>query len=59
MKTASYEGRQVFIALDLLRELSAASCICDGVVVSGTSTHWDIHPHSSISFHLAKIDRTL
>ena len=33
MKTTSYEGKQVFIGLDVHREFFVASCICDGVVV--------------------------
>ena len=33
MKTTSYEGKQVFIGLDVHREFFVASCICEGVVV--------------------------
>ena len=33
MKTPSYEGKQVYIGLDVHREYFVASCICDGVVV--------------------------
>ena len=33
MKTASYEGKQVYIGLDVHRECFVASCICDGAVV--------------------------
>jgi hypothetical protein len=33
MKMTSYEGKQVFIGLDVHREFFVASCICDGVVV--------------------------
>ena len=33
MKTASYEGKHVYIGLDVHRELFVASCICEGVVV--------------------------
>ena len=33
MGTPSYEGKQVYIGLDVHREFFVASCICDGVVV--------------------------
>jgi hypothetical protein len=33
MKTTSYEGKQVWIRLDVNREFFVASCICEGVVV--------------------------
>ena len=33
MKTTSYEGKQVYMGLDVHREFFVASCICDGVVV--------------------------
>jgi lipid-binding SYLF domain-containing protein len=33
MKTTSYEGKQVFIGLDVNRKFFVASCICEGVVV--------------------------
>jgi transposase len=33
MKTTSYEGKQVYIGLDVHREFFVASCICDGVAV--------------------------
>ena len=33
MKTTSYEGKQVFIGLDVHRECFVASCSCEGVVV--------------------------
>ena len=33
MKTTRYEGRQVYMGLDVHREFFVASCICDGVVV--------------------------
>jgi transposase len=33
MKTTSYEGKQVYIGLDVHREFFVASCICEGVVV--------------------------
>jgi hypothetical protein len=32
MKAASYEGKQVFIVLDVHREFFVATCICDAVV---------------------------
>ena len=33
MGTPSYEGKQVYMGLDVHREFFVASCICDGVVV--------------------------
>lgn len=33
MKAACYEGKQVFIGLDVHREFFVAGCICEGVVV--------------------------
>jgi len=33
MGTLSYEGKQVYMGLDVHREFFVASCICDGVVV--------------------------
>jgi transposase len=33
MGTPSYEGKQVYMGLDVHREFLVASCICDGVVV--------------------------
>ena len=33
MRTPSYEGKQVYIGLDVHREFFVASCICDGFVV--------------------------
>jgi hypothetical protein len=33
LKTTSYEGKQVYIGLDLHREFSVRRCISDGVVV--------------------------
>ena len=33
MKTTSYEGKQVYIGLDVHREFFVASCICDGIIV--------------------------
>ena len=33
MKTTSYEGKQVYIGLDVHREFFVASCICEGVAV--------------------------
>ena len=33
MGTPSYEGKQVYMGLDVHREFLVASCICDGFVV--------------------------
>ena len=33
MGVPSYEGKQVYMGLDVHREFFVASCICDGVVV--------------------------
>jgi transposase len=33
MGAPSYEGKQVYMGLDVHREFFVASCICDGVVV--------------------------
>ncbi len=33
MGTPSYEGKQVYVGLDVHREFFVTSCICDGVVV--------------------------
>jgi len=33
MKTISYEGKQVYIGLDVHREFFVASCICEGEIV--------------------------
>jgi hypothetical protein len=35
MGTPSYEGKQVYMGLDVHREFFVASCICDGLSLSG------------------------